>query len=901
MNILTDCNVIWLDDKNIDCEDLGINIQYYVNFSLYTFTELHVCSSFILHCTSEVRLLLIVIRDHYVDELLKRTIIRLSSQITAFIYILGDKWFFRWQADTRVRGIFHIDEKQRIIDTLRDDLERYFNQRWSFGVCVFSDDTPQSALDQLNNENAQFMWFQLLIQVLLRMPSTARSKDDMLQQSFLLYKNNSSIRNKIHEFNRTYQAKDAIDWYTKNTFLFRLLNQACRTDDIDLLFSFRFFIRDLHHQIKEVYYEQRSKRNPQQTIIVYRGTVISKEELQILQSPTIKKKIVWFKTFMSTSLDEKAAEIFVVKLRTDDQVSVLEEIHIDDKKDMSSVPFVFISKSMGPACENEVLLSIGSVFELESIKESDEHVWEMKLHLVDYEDRVRSELRAYLEYNIEEETSLITLSNFLLWQGDFKKSEKYNKILLTELSSNNFILPIVNNNLGYTYNKMGNFKDALYFLNISVDLYLKPNACDHIINFNRNLACAYNNKGLVHRNLGEFDDAVKYINKSLALRLDNDTLPDEERKRLAIDRSYCHENIGLLYGDMCQYKLAMHHLEETLDIRKNNLPTNHQMMAQIYNNLSRIYNILGNPSKSFECIEQALTLQIQSLSENHPHRGTMYNTLGEAYYRQGQYSMALLNYEKALNIYQQAPTRNSLLETIARSNIGTAMKAKGDFDGALQAFLDAFSILENAQPRHPNVACALNNIGFAYRGKGDIPTAIAYYKRALDFCKLYLTENNEVTAITYLTLASELIDNQYDLAMEYFQRVISIYDHIGLPHHQNIIKCHTFRGQLYRKQNDHQSALVCYQKAIFHCENAALPQQHILWIFAYTNLAHEFYLMTQYNRALEEYEHALQHINEDASEIPRIYNAMDTCRSQLIELDVRQTLILMLDDVERLL
>lgn len=45
--------------------------------------------------------------------------------------------------------------------------------------------------------------------------------------------------------------------------------------------------------------------------------------------------------------------------------------------------------------------------------------------MVNYDDRIRNELRSWLEEDIEEETSLMTLSNFLFWRGDFGKSEKY--------------------------------------------------------------------------------------------------------------------------------------------------------------------------------------------------------------------------------------------------------------------------------------------------------------------------------------------------------------------------------------------------------------------------------------------------------------------------------------------
>jgi len=368
-----------------------------------------------------------------------------------------------------------------------------------------------------------------------------------------------------------------------------------------------------------------------------------------------------------------------------------------------------------------------------------------------------------------------------------------------------------------------------------------------------------------------------------------------------VERSYCHENLALVYKDISTYELALHHLHEALNIRNEKLPSNHYMIAQVYNNLSGVYTILGNLSKAFECTEQALIRQIQSLPDNHPHRGTMYNTLGEAYYRQGQYAMAFLNFEKALHIYQAARTRSPLLEAIALSNMGSVMRAQENFDGALATFLQALPIIKCAKPRHPDVARCLNNIGFAYRGKGDNPKAIIYFNQALSFCQSNLGENNEVTAISYLSLAAEFNEDQYDLAMEYFERVITIYNHIGLPHHPNIISCHRHRGHLYRKRNDHYSALACYEKALFHCRGASLPQQHPLWVLVYTSSALEYYLMSEYHQALEEYEHALQHITEESLEIPRIYANMELCRRKIVEIDVSQTMTFLLDEAVKLL
>jgi hypothetical protein len=383
MDVITDCNIVWLDDRDIDGKDLAVNLQYYVIYSLYTFTNLAECSSFILHCTTDTRLLLLVVRDRYVDRLSQKVLMLLPSQITVFIYIIGNKWLFRWKADTRIRNVFHLDEEQRIIDNLRDDLEKNLVQRWSSGFCVFSDDTPQIALDKVADENAKFMWFQLLVQVLIQMPSSTKSKDDLLQQSFLVYSKDSLTQKEIYRFNRAYQAKDAINWYTKTGFLYRLFNQACRTDDIDLLFNFRFFIRDLHEQLTKLYHDQHSQRNPKQTLIVYRGTFISKNELDMLLAPSTEKKLIWFNTFVSTSLDKEVAKKYVDGSETVGLIGVLEEIHIDNNMDMSTVLFADIRKHAAIEDEREILMAIGSVFELESIKENVRSIKQHKLvHII---------------------------------------------------------------------------------------------------------------------------------------------------------------------------------------------------------------------------------------------------------------------------------------------------------------------------------------------------------------------------------------------------------------------------------------------------------------------------------------------------------------------------------------
>ena len=81
----------------------------------------------------------------------------------------------------------------------------------------------------------------------------------------------------IDEFKREYQSNAAIQWYTRDTFLYRLINQALRCEDIETLFACRLFITDLQKQLSELHEETIRSNNPSNNtkISSYRGQFMS--------------------------------------------------------------------------------------------------------------------------------------------------------------------------------------------------------------------------------------------------------------------------------------------------------------------------------------------------------------------------------------------------------------------------------------------------------------------------------------------------------------------------------------------------------------------------------------------------------------------------------------------------
>jgi hypothetical protein len=171
------------------------------------------------------------------------------------------------------------------------------NESLAFSIC-----NATAAIDgQSTTElNGQFLHSQLLIDCLIRMKSTSTDKNELVSFCKVQYKRNKNELKNIQEFERDYSANSALRWYTRPSFLYQVLNKALRTQNIDLLFLFRFFIRDLEQQLEQY---QCSIH-----IRIYRGQFMSHDELKSLQSAI--GEFISINSFFSTTIDRDVALFF---------------------------------------------------------------------------------------------------------------------------------------------------------------------------------------------------------------------------------------------------------------------------------------------------------------------------------------------------------------------------------------------------------------------------------------------------------------------------------------------------------------------------------------------------------------------------------------------------------------
>ncbi|CAF1466751.1 unnamed protein product [Rotaria sp. Silwood1] len=296
--------------------------------------------------------------------------------------------------------------------------------------------------------------------ILRQIPRTDQALHDIFEKCSDYYQSNTAELRKIEEFRMTYTMDKAAEWYTTDSFVYRLINKALRTEDIELLYLFRFYIVDLCSQLDQ----EHKKLLSTQILTLYRGQIMSKEEFDKLQRSI--GSLISPNGFFSTSRYVSVAISFIAgRCNMAEERPVLFEITADSR--LESVIFADIDTYSRMQGEREVLFSLGAVFIITEIKyDLCINVWKVYLTAIDEGSKEKSEYLKFIKKQMETDYSPTILFGDLLWRnmGEFDKAEKYFKILLKSLPYDHEDIPSV-------YHQMGNIFFEKGELNVALDFY----------------------------------------------------------------------------------------------------------------------------------------------------------------------------------------------------------------------------------------------------------------------------------------------------------------------------------------------------------------------------------------------------------------------------------------------
>ena len=210
---------------------------------------------------------------------------------------------------------------------------------------------------------------------LIHTPSALNDKTDLLTLCKEQYEGNEDELKILEEFEQNYLPSRAIWWYTRQSFLYRLLNKALQIQNMEILLLFRFFIRDIERQLE--------KNKCTSPIHAYAGQIMSNEDLQLFKDNLGGCLII--NSFLFTSTKPQIQKYFSLIESSDECQRVLFDIEANPQLPKIR-PFANIKTQSFFPNDDQTIFMLGSCFRINSVRQENGGVWSIKLELCSQND-----------------------------------------------------------------------------------------------------------------------------------------------------------------------------------------------------------------------------------------------------------------------------------------------------------------------------------------------------------------------------------------------------------------------------------------------------------------------------------------------------------------------------------
>ncbi|CAF0831567.1 unnamed protein product, partial [Didymodactylos carnosus] len=510
--------LVWLDINNSTDEHFQLQQKLGLNFNYFRiFILVEECEQYLRQQDENQQISLIVSGSH------GRRLVPLVhnlKQITAiYIYCMNKSDNEKWSRPFEKVLAVITDSDELIKRVCQDQEEREKIEELTM--------TSMKITNKLSSESTDFICSQLWLEILLRMKQTEYDKQVFIEFCKEIYAENSIQTEIIRKFEQTYSSEQALSWYTKDTFLYKMLNKALRTNNIQTLFLFRFFITDLCQQLKQIHQQQKP------VVKVYCGKLLTIERINTMYASIGHYLLI--NTFLSTTTDRNVAVAALSLTTTNDNQlqSVIFEILLDFSHTPTTKPYANIRNLLNFETENEILISIGSIFKIENVKYY-QNQWIVSLQSCN--EHTDNQLKQILHYS-RQELELDTFDNLLLDKMDkFDRAEKYFKYLLQKSSitiednDRNTIQAWCYQCLGYIAQKEGQYPSAIENHLKALELIEKTSTSN-----DKDLSLYYNNLGLAYYCNNDVDKAMEIYKKSCC---DKCYLKNGNKQHICTSRSF---------------------------------------------------------------------------------------------------------------------------------------------------------------------------------------------------------------------------------------------------------------------------------------------------------------------------------------------------------------------------
>ena len=668
--------LVWFDpniNSRVDTETTMKELRLindYVRFHI----DLETCVRFLQSIEKEK--ILLITSGSCALELFER-LGDLPTIDSIFIFCMKKKRY-EYLKDTfvKIKGIY--TDVELLSSAIREQIQQI--ERHMDVFCFFDHHHQEKSTKDLSTHAPEFLWFQLFKYVILRLPRDVQAKQQMIEVCREYYRGNSRELKLIDLFEKEYRPEQAIRWYSKESFVYKLVNKALRSEDIFQLYRFRFYIGDLSENLAVEHRKILSSN--EKYLVVYRGMKLGKDEYRRLKKS--KGNLISMNGFLSTSRSRSLAMTFANKTtQREDTIPLLLEIECDVERLGNSVVFADMTSISEYIEEQEILFDLSVTFLLNEITR-DESIRVVRMIACNEEQMLIKDYLDETSRETEQTSAAIVFGRLMCSLGQYDKSLQYFQQLLNDFTKED--LAWIEFNIGRVWYFKGDLKQARYYYDRSYDRMMQtdpPRIKDS--------AHVLNSIGAIQDRRKRYDKALDYYNR--VLNIQEIYFPSDHP-----DIARTLNNIALILYRQGQSDQALLYHNRALKIRQNAYPSGHVDLAFSLNNIGIILHDQGKYEHALRNHQQALELQEKLYPHDHIDTFHTLNCIGTVYMTQKKYHRALKYYTKALNIQQRHYPSGHVDTTEILTYIGVTYEKMNDPKSAMNYYRQALNMYEKVSP-----------------------------------------------------------------------------------------------------------------------------------------------------------------------------------------------------------
>ncbi|CAF2782041.1 unnamed protein product [Rotaria sp. Silwood2] len=558
-----------------------------------------------------------------------------STKTNRYEYLLNEY--------SKIIGIY--SDIHNLSQSIKEQIDLVNKQIETF--CFF--DQHQTLIKDLSKESAEFLWFQLFNYVITRFPRNQQTKQQIIQLFKEYYHGNTKEIELINEFEQYYRSEDAIRWYSKQSFVYKLINKALRTQDTDFLYQFRFFISDLSQNLQRQHKKLLSTEN---ILNVYRGVQLNKDVFNQLKKN--QGKLISINGYLSTTRRKSRALAFAKKpTNRTDVISVLFHIQCDIKLIDKNIIFGDIAQFTEYPNEQEVLFDLNACFQIESMQEQ-ESLQIIKMNLSNEGQKIAKDFIKLTQKDTEELSISIIFGRLLCNLGQYDKSLKYFQQLFND--SNDEERAWIEFNIGRAFDFKGEWNEARKYYDRAYDRMMKKKPAR-----TKESAHVLINIGAILSDQKKYNEALDYYQR--ALKIQEQFYPSDH-----VDIATSLNNIGVVLYRQRKYDEALGYYQRALKIQEKFYSSDHVDIAHSFNNMGVILYQQRKYDEALDYYQRALKIREKFYPSGHITTGSSLNNIGICCEKQKKQKMALDYYQHALTIYEKCvPVNHASRQSIENS------------------------------------------------------------------------------------------------------------------------------------------------------------------------------------------------------------------------------------------